>query len=149
MLNLSLVFRRFPRWIDPGGGWLCRGLGRVCDEAFRGSAIGAAEGVQAGGVDSVGLAEMDLVGRHQADAGMVMLAVVPIEEIAAERLGILDAAEALGKLRLIFYGFEVAFRERIIVRGVRPAVGFANAEIGEQQRGGLGSHGTAAVGVQG
>jgi len=97
-----------------------------------------------GGVDGAGLAEMHLVGRHQADAGMVMSAVVPIEEIAAERLGILDAAEALGKLRLVFHGFEVAFRERIIVRGMRPAVGLADAEIGEQQRGGFGSHGTDA-----
>ena len=75
------------------------GVGRVCDEAFRGSAIGAAERAQTGGVDGVGLAVMHLIGRHQTDAGMEMLAVAPIEEIAVEGLGILNAAEALGKLR--------------------------------------------------
>jgi hypothetical protein len=52
-------------------------------------------------------------------------------------------------LRLVFHGFEVAFREWIVIGGVRPAVGFGDAEIGKQQRRGLGSHRTAAVGVQG
>ena len=85
-------------------------------------------------MDCVGLTVMHLIGRHQADAGMVMLLIVPIEEAAAERLGILDAAEAPWKLRLVFHGFEVAFRERIVVGGVRPAVRFGDAEIGEQKR---------------
>ena len=76
---------------------------------------------------------MHLIGRHQPNAGMVMLLIVPIEEAAAERLGILDAAEARWELRLIFHGFEVAFRERIVIGGVRPAVGFVDAEIGQQQ----------------
>src|SRR6202051_2865569 len=86
---------------------------------------------------------------HQADASMVMLLIVPVEEAAAERLGILDAAEALWELGLVFHGFEVAFRERIVVGRMRPAVGFGDAEIGEQERRGLGSHGTATVGMQG
>jgi hypothetical protein len=100
------------------------------------------------GVDLVGLTVVHLVGRHQADAGMVVVLIVPIEEAAAERLGVLDTAETLRKLRLVFHGFEVAFRERIVIGGVRPAVGFGDAEIGEQQCGGLGAHRTAAVGVQ-
>jgi hypothetical protein len=44
-------------------------------------------------VDCVGLTVMHLIGRHQADAGMMMLLIIPIEEVAAERLGILNAAE--------------------------------------------------------
>ena len=100
-------------------------------------------------MDGVGLTVMHLIGRHQTDAGMVMLLIVPIEEPAAERFGILDAAEALWELRLVFHGFEVAFRERIVVGRMRPAVGFGYAEIGEQERCGLGSHGTATVGMQG
>jgi hypothetical protein len=44
---------------------------------------------------------------------------------------------------------ESGFRERIVVGRVRPAVGFGDAEIGEQERRGLGPHGTATVGVQG
>ena len=92
---------------------------------------------------------MDLVRRHQGDAGMMMLLIVPIEEAAAERLGVLDAAEALGELRLVLHGLEVTFRERIVVRGVRTTVGPGDAEIGEQHRRGLGAHGTAAVGMEG
>ena len=100
-------------------------------------------------MDGVGLTVMHLIGRHQTDAGMVMLLIVPIEEAAAERFGILDAAEALWELRLVFHGFEVAFRERIVVGSVRPAVGFGDAEISEEERRGLGSHRSAAIGMQG
>src|ERR1039458_10320704 len=136
-------------WIDPCRNWLCGRFGLLSDEAFGVSVEGAIEGVLACGVDGVGLTVMHLIGRHQADACMVMLLIVPIEEAAAERLGILDAAEALWELRLVFHRFEVAFRERIVVGSVRPAVGFGDAEIGEQERRGLGSHGSAAVGMQG
>jgi len=100
-------------------------------------------------VDCISLTVMHLIGRHQADASVVMLLIVPVEEAAAERLGILDTAEALWELGLVFHGFEVAFRERIVVGRMRPAVGFGDAEIGEQERRGLGSHGTATVGMQG
>ena len=106
------------------------------------------EGILARGVNGICLTVMDLIWRHQADAGMVMLLIVPVEEAAAERLSILDAAEALWELRLVFHGFEVAFRERIVVGGVRAAVRFGDAEIGEQEGGGLGFHGTATVGMQ-
>ena len=102
----------------------------------------------AGGVDLVGLTVVHLVGRHQADAGMVMILIVPIKEATAERLGILNTTETLRKLRLVFHGFEVAFRERIVIGGVRPAVGFGDAEIGEQQCRGLGAHRTTTIGVQ-
>src|ERR1017187_10494963 len=60
---------------------------------------------------------MHLIGRHQADASMVVILIIPIEETAAERLGILNAAEALWKLRLVLQRLEVAFRERIVVGG--------------------------------
>ena len=102
-----------------------------------------------GGVNGVDLAVMHLVRGHQADPGMVMVLVVPIEEAAAEASGVLDAAEALGEARLILQGFEVAFGERVVVGGVRPVVRTGDAEIGEQQRGGLGLHRAAAIGVQG
>ena len=91
------------------------GFGLLSDEAFRVSVEGAIEDVLASGVDCVGLTVMHLIGRHQADAGMMMLLIIPIEEVAAERLGILNAAEALWKLRLVLHRFEVAFRERIVI----------------------------------
>ena len=50
---------------------------------------------------------------------MVMLLVVPVEEGPAEAFGVLDAAEPLGELGLIFQGLEAAFREWVVV----PAIG--------------------------
>jgi hypothetical protein len=38
----------------------------------------------AGGLDSFGLAVMDLIGCHQAEAGMVVVLIVPGEEAAAD-----------------------------------------------------------------
>jgi hypothetical protein len=43
-------------------------------------------------VDLAGLTVGDLVRRHQADASMVMILIIPIKEAAAERLCVLDAA---------------------------------------------------------
>ena len=73
-------------------------------------------------MDGVGLAAMDLIGGHQADAGMVVIAVVPVEEAAAENLGLFDVIEAPGEFRLVFQCFEVGFGERIIVGGVWPSM---------------------------
>jgi hypothetical protein len=50
------------------------------------------EGFLAGCVDLAGLTVGDLVRRHQADASMVMILIIPIKEAAAERLCVLDAA---------------------------------------------------------
>jgi len=101
------------------------------------------------GVNCIGLAVMYLVRGHQTDAAMVVVPVVPIEEAAAETSGVLDAAEALGELRLVLECLEVTFREWVVVGDVRPVVRAGNAEIGEQQRGGLGLHRSAAIGMQG
>lgn len=135
--------------IDPGRDRLCRRFRLVSDETFGVSAEGTVERDLAGSMDLVGLTEVHLVGRHQAYSGMVMDLIVPVEEAAAERLGVLDAAETLRKLRLVFHGFEVALRERIIVGGVQPTVRRGDAEICEQQRGSLGSHRATTVGMQG
>src|SRR5450756_1599114 len=91
--------------IDPSRDRLCRWFGLLCDEAFGVSAEGAVERDLPGSMDLVGQTVMHLVGCHQADPGMVMVLIVPIEEAATEGLGVLDAAEALRKLRLIFHGF--------------------------------------------
>ena len=75
---------------------------RLFNEAFWIGLEGAVEGFLAGCVDLVGLTVVDLVWRHQADASMVVILIIPIEEAAAEGLRILDAAEPLRKLGLIF-----------------------------------------------
>ena len=72
------------RWIDPHGGGFSRWLGRLLDEAFGIGAEGVIEGSLSGGVDIVGLAVVDLVGRHEADPGMVVVLIVPGEEATAD-----------------------------------------------------------------
>src|SRR5271166_4708725 len=67
---------------------------------------------------------MHLVWRHQADAQMMMITIVPVEEMTAKNLGVLDTAEPFGKLWLIFHRLEVAFREGIVIGGIGPAVRF-------------------------
>ncbi len=137
------------RWIDPHGGGFSRWLGRLLDEAFGIGAEGVIEGPLSGGVDIVGLAVVDLVGRHETDPGMVVVLIVPGEEAAAEVLGVLNAAEARGEFGLVFEGLEVGFGERVVVGGVWPAMRLGDAEIGQHQGGGLGFHGAAAVSMEG
>ena len=59
-------------------------------------------------VDSVGLAEMRLIRRHQTNPGVVMVLVIPVEKRAAEASGGFDAAEPPGKVWMVFQRFEVA-----------------------------------------
>ncbi len=77
-------------------------------------AEGVIESALPGGMDGIGLAVVDLVRGHQTEAEVVVVLIVPGEELPAELLGILAAAEALGKPRLVFEGFEVALGERIM-----------------------------------
>ncbi len=76
----------------------------------------------AGVVDGLGLAVVDLVWLHEADADVMMVLIAPGEETSADGLCVLDAAEVLGELGLIFEGLEVAFGGGIVVGDVGPAV---------------------------
>jgi hypothetical protein len=67
-------------------------------------------------VNSVDLTMVHLIRGHEADPGMVMVVVVPIEEAAAEGFGVFDAAKAFGEAGLILQGLEVAFGERVVPR---------------------------------
>ena len=82
------------RWIDPDGGGFGGWYGGLFDEALGIGVEGVVEGPLSGGVDVVGLAVVDLVGGHEAEAGMVMVLVVPGEEAAAEVLGVLECSRS-------------------------------------------------------
>ena len=86
-------FLDFERRIDPGGDWFSGRLWRHFDEAFWVGLEGTIRDSLARVVDFVGLALMELVRRHQADAGVVMVANIPIEKVAAVHLYLLDASE--------------------------------------------------------
>ena len=79
------------RRVDSDRGGLLGWLGGLVDEAVGVGAERVVEGFLAGGVDLGGLTVVDLVGCHQADAEMAVVLVVPVEEGAAEGLGVLDA----------------------------------------------------------
>ncbi len=111
--------------VDPSGGWFFGWDWRVIDEALWVGGEGGGKGELGGGVDGVSLAVMDLVGCHQAEACMVVRGVIQAEEVTTEPLGMVFAAEAFGELWPVFEGLEVAFRERIVVGDMRPAVGRA------------------------
>ena len=89
------------------------------------------------GQDMSGLTVMDHGRRHQAKTGVVVLMVVPLEEGLAEAASVFDGAEAVRETRAIFKGAELAFRIRIVVGDMGPAVGFDDAQIGQQSATGL------------
>lgn len=104
-MNGELLVRR----INPDGGRFSRRLGRLVDEAVWISVEGLVEDFLTGGMYFVCLPIMDLIRRHEADAEMMVVLVIPIEEGAAEGFGVLDAAEPFGELGLILEGLEAAF----------------------------------------
>ena len=81
--------------------------------------------------DVPGLSGVDLSGRQQADAAVVVAVVVPVEELAAEGACVLDGAEAVGKFRAIFHRLELTLRVGVVVGLVGPRVGLGDPEIGQ------------------
>jgi len=104
------------------------GNGRLVHEAPGVFTKRLIEGDLAGGVNGVGLTVVDLVRRHQADPGMVMILVVPVKEASTESFSVLDTAKAFGEPGLILQCLEVAFGERIVVGSVRAVMRSGHAE---------------------
>ena len=77
----------------------------------------------AGGMDCVGPPEVELIGRQQADARVVMVFVIQFCEPPAEPAGLVDGFKSPGEFRLIFQRLELGFRERVVIRAMRPAQG--------------------------
>jgi hypothetical protein len=75
------------------------------------------------GQDYRAFAEVDHGWGQQANVGLAMLLVVPLEELLAKGAAVLDAAEAIGELRAVLQGTELAFRIRVVVGNIGSAVG--------------------------
>src|SRR4051812_17180718 len=80
-----------------------------------------------------GKAMVHIVRSEQPNAGMVMLLVVPAEEVSAEATGVLDAAEALRKPRPVFECFELRLREGVVIRDVGSRMRLSDPEVREQE----------------
>ena len=70
---------------------------------------------------------VDVVRREHGQAAVVMLAVVPGEEVATETAGMLEAAEALRKVGPELERLEVRFGVRVVVGHVWSRMGLGDA----------------------
>ena len=101
------------------------------DKTFRVPLVSLAEDELALADDVVGPPEVKHFGREEADAAVMVLGVVLVgEEDLAEAPRVLDRANA-GGMR------DVAFRERVVVGDVRPAVALGDVQIDQQLATGL------------
>ena len=80
--------------------------------------------------DLSGPAIMEHFRSKQGDPGVVVLLVVPGEKSLAVCACVLDGAVALRKIRHVLESFELALRVRVVVRDMRPTMGFCDAQIG-------------------
>src|ERR1700722_15022700 len=100
-------FRGSRLWrVNPCGGWFGGWDGRFLDEALRVFPECLIEGELASRVYGVDLAVVHLVRGHEANPKMVMVLVVPVEEVPTEALRVFDATEAFREPRLIFERLE-------------------------------------------
>jgi hypothetical protein len=85
--------------------------------------VGSFKDGRALGALGLGESIVDIVGREEADAGMVVLGVVPGEEVPTVGAGVFLRAKTVGEIRTVLHGFEVPLRERIVVGNVRTLAG--------------------------
>src|ERR1039457_4518390 len=84
-------------------------------------------------------AMVDGGGTHQADSAVAVFVVVPGEELLAVSAGVLDRAEAIGKVGSVLESFELRLGVRTVIRDVRSAVGLGDVEIDQERGDGLGT----------
>ena len=85
-------------------------LGSRLGEAFGIAGIGRVENLLPLLDDLASPAVMQHLRGEQGDAAVMMLVVVPGEELLAKGAGIFDGAEALGEFRPVLEGFELALQ---------------------------------------
>jgi len=69
--------------------------------------------------------------RQQSQARVAVFLVVPTKEPLREGATVLKAAETIWELRPILQGAELTFRVRIVIRDMRPTMGFGNSQVGQ------------------
>ena len=74
---------------------------------------------------------------EHVEASVVMVVVVPGKELCTVRQSFVIRCESIGEIGLVFEGLELAFRKRIVVGDAWSAVGFDDAQRGQQLSDGL------------
>src|ERR1035438_5740483 len=85
------------------------------------------------GEDVSGAAVVDHGGRHQTEARVVVLVVVPLKERLAESTCVFDRPEPIREAGAIFQGAELTFRIRVVIGDMWPGMGLGDTAIREQQ----------------
>jgi hypothetical protein len=109
------------------------------------SVVGLTENVLPSPEELRSLAIMDGFGREQSYSRVAMFLVVPGEKLLRKSTGVFDSTEALREIRAVLERLELRFRERIVVTGMRPAMGFSNSQVAKKKGNGLGFHGGAPI----
>src|SRR6266508_602417 len=139
------------RWVeglvDPHLPGKLEGLGWLADEPLGMGGVGAVQDHGAGVDDLLGAAVVHVGRGQQRDPRVVVLVVVPAEEVLAEAAGVLDRAEPLREGGMLLQRLELAFRVRVVVGHVGAGVGLGDAQAGQQHGDRLGGHRGPAVGV--
>ena len=86
--------------------------------------------------------------RQERDAGVVMGVVIPLEQRPRPGPRIRHTAKALRRGRMVLHRLELRFRERIVIRHLRPAMRLGDPQIGQQVRHAFRRHGAAPVRMQ-
>ena len=84
--------------------------------------IGRGQDGRARGAARLDPPEVDIGGRDQAEGTVMVLGVVPGKEDVAMGSRVLDRTEPVRKFWAVLEGLELGFRERVVVRHVRPGV---------------------------
>ena len=80
---------------------------------------------------------MDHCWGQQAKTPVMMLVVLPVDELATKLQAMFHAGETVGELRLILHRLELALRERVVVGDVRPTVRLGDPQCGQKLGHGL------------
>lgn len=110
------------------------------NETFRVSQVGGIEYDLTFLSHELGLTIVNHRGCEHADAGMTMVVVVPREKSLRMDAAVLARAEAVRKIRPVLHRAELTFRIGIVVRNVRTAVRFCDAQVGHQEGDRFGCH---------
>ena len=78
--------------------------------------VGGGQDLGAPGLDGCGAAVVDVTGGVQAEPAVMMLVVVPGEEVLAVRPGGLKRGEPGGERRPVLQGLELGLGVRVVVR---------------------------------
>jgi hypothetical protein len=96
-------------FVDPGCCWQGGWFGVFAYESFGAAGVGCGEHVGSCGADGFGVSVVDVDRVVPADAGVVVLGVVPGEEVLAERPGVGDRSEGGGEVGPVLQGLELRF----------------------------------------